>query len=519
VQFAPESLNLHSPFDHIQPKSDDTRCITTVVTGNHYMTETLPIDYENLRALIQVRTGLLLTDHRIDEMRRIADVVQVEADTAGIPDLTRLLETLPPTHALWQRFIQGLTIGETYFFRNQAHFQALRNQVLPDLILARRNANLKQLRLWSAGCATGEEPYSLAILLRELLPDFESWAITIMGTDINKSYLEYARQGIYQKRSFRNETPDSIKQRWFTAEAEGYQLDPTVRDMVLFRQLNLIEDFYPSSETYTTGLDLIMCRNVTIYFDEETTNAIIVRFHQALNQDGWLVVGHSEPQVSKYRIFAARNFENTVLYQKSANAIPAVDSSKAPTQPSAPTRKRPLPSKTPKPVSKPRPRTAPRRVPEIAPTPAPPKATAEVMDADTEGLWQQAHQAADHEEWGWALDLLQRLERANKMQPQVHYLRALIEIQTGHQEKAVASLRQSIYCDPEFVLAHYILGELHEKQGANIEALRCWREARKITAGLDPESDLPFAEDLTAEMLHSLLDFRINQLSDRIQGR
>src|SRR5207247_1807290 len=126
---------------------------------------------------------------------------------------------------LWQELLQAVTIGETYFFRNQDQFNALRNEVLPQIIDKRRKSGVKQIRIWSAGCASGEEIYSVAILLRELLPDIANWSILLLGTDINAASLERARRGSYRTWSFRNETPDYLRPRWFRHDGDNYQLD------------------------------------------------------------------------------------------------------------------------------------------------------------------------------------------------------------------------------------------------------------------------------------------------------
>src|SRR5262249_11882963 len=143
--------------------------------------------------------------------------------------------------------------------------------------------------------------------LRELLPDIDRWHITILATDINGSNLERAQRGQYRGWSFRNETPTSVRERWFIPEGENLKISPVIHRMVEFKLLNLISDEYPSFTTGTLHMDLILCRNVTIYFDRDTTQAIAGRFYKALNMDGWLVVGHAEPMSSVYQGFTPRN--------------------------------------------------------------------------------------------------------------------------------------------------------------------------------------------------------------------
>ena len=452
-------------------------------------------NYEDLFDLIQSRTGLTLDVHRRNDVTAVLVAMRASGDAAHPADLVAFLSAQPAIHPLWQRLIHTVTIGETYFFRNSPQFEALRRQVLPTLIEQRRKTGSKQLRLWSAGCATGEEPYSLAILLRELLPDIETWNISLLGTDINDAYLQEAREGIYRARSFRNETPAAVRNGWFTSTERGYQLDPTIRKMVVFRSLNLTADDFPSFESNTMHTDVVLCRNVTIYFDRETTRQLTSRFHQALNNDGWLVVGHSEPQADLYEGFKAENFENTVFYRKYSAILPQQE-----TQITSPI----VPAFTP--LGK----HPERRNLRPAPFPDKKKQTAEVTVA--QDFWARAKVAADHEQWDEARAWLDKAKAQGQFEPQVHYLRALVELNVGNTEQAFRYLRRAVYCDPNFALAHYMLGDLYNYQGARKEAARHWQVALSAVEHNDSQQVLPYSDDLTVEMLVELLASRLSGL-------
>jgi chemotaxis protein methyltransferase CheR len=210
--------------------------------------------------------------------------------------------------------INALTIGETHFFRNDSQFDALFKEVLPQIV--RRKRHMKTLRIWSAGCASGEEPYSIAIMLREILHDFDEWAITILGTDINTEVLDRARKATFSEWAFREPRSKQLRPRYFSKQGNRYVLAPEIRKMVSFARLNLVEDIYPAYETNTTFMDLILCRNVTIYFAQAVTQKITERFYESLIDRGWLVIGHSEHSITTYHQFKAHNFPNAILYQK-----------------------------------------------------------------------------------------------------------------------------------------------------------------------------------------------------------
>ena len=171
------------------------------------MIANLVANQHRLFDLIQSRLALTLDEHRgADVVRTVEDLI-ASGELRHFDDVITTLSQQPLSHWLWEKFIRIATINETYFFRDRSQLNALQFTVLPALIEERRRQERLQLRLWSAGCSSGEEPYSLAIMLREMLPDFSSWGITILATDLNAGNLERARNGLYRSWSFRTETP------------------------------------------------------------------------------------------------------------------------------------------------------------------------------------------------------------------------------------------------------------------------------------------------------------------------
>ncbi|MBI4199222.1 MAG: chemotaxis protein CheR, partial [Chloroflexi bacterium] len=246
------------------------------------------------RTLIASRLGLDFPEARQADLQR-GILRSVQGGSLSDPEAyLAWLATLPDESPEWRRLASHLTVGETYFFRDRACFEALEQRVLPSLIAARQSEGILRLRLWSAGCATGEEAYSLAILLDRLLPAWTDWALTILATDINGEALEVARRGRYREWSFRG-TPQGIRERYFHLRgAETFELDPRIRRMVTFAPLNLAEDGYPDVMTNTTAMDLILCRNVLMYFAREAQRATVARLQRALVPGGWLAVSPAE---------------------------------------------------------------------------------------------------------------------------------------------------------------------------------------------------------------------------------
>jgi chemotaxis protein methyltransferase CheR len=256
--------------------------------------------------LVQERFGLFFSDKRRVELERGVLYAFAATNCASLDEFYYLLHDPASTTLLEERLVNALTICETHFFRDAAQFDAIRQHVLPQIIERRRS--LRTLRIWSVGCASGEEPYSIAILLRELIPNVDEWSITILGTDINTQALERARRAVFSEWAFREDLARQMQSVYFTKQENGYALSSEIRRMVTFNRLNLMEDRYPSYATNTTFMDLILCRNVTIYFPLEVTQQVIDRLHSAQTDGGWLVVGHSEPSLNTYRRYQVRNY-------------------------------------------------------------------------------------------------------------------------------------------------------------------------------------------------------------------
>lgn len=208
-----------------------------------------------------------------------------------------------------------LTNSETYFFRDHGQFDLLRLRLLPELIERRRAA--KTLRLWSAGCASGEEAYSLAMLVDMLLPERADWNILILGSDVDETVLAKARHGHYRQWSFRM-VPPALQQRYFLQDGDEWMLDERIRNMVTFRAGDLIREPFPAGEQ--RDMDLILCRNVFIYFGADDVAAVADKLADALNEGGYLMTGHTELIGHRMRNMQTKLFAEGVVHRRVAPA-------------------------------------------------------------------------------------------------------------------------------------------------------------------------------------------------------
>jgi chemotaxis protein methyltransferase CheR len=478
-------------------------------------------DWSRLSAFIAGALGLHFPRERWSDLQR---GMAAATDEFGFNDAAACAEWLlsaPPTKAQLQILASHLTIGETYFFREKKTFETLADSILPKLIHSRRSCE-KRLRIWSAGCCSGEEAYSLAILLRQVLPDLADWRVTILATDINPRFLRKAVAGSYGEWSFRD-APAGFKERYFNRGNDGrYVVVPEIKRMVTFAHLNLAEDSYPSLATDTNAMDLIFCRNVLMYFTPAQTGKVVANLHRALLDGGWLAVSPSEVSQALFSGFATRNFPGVVLYEKSAvkadgyrMSLPAL--SDEVTAGVAPLHKQPV-------------ATAPLTPP--LPSPQPTKRTQEDARSTpyvaAAALYEQgrytdvvntllasvaqhprdprqfsllARALANQGKLADALAWCDRWIAADKLDPAGHYLRAIVLLERGNSGEARSSLQRTIYLNPAFVLAHFTLGNLARAVGKSDEADKHFSNTRQLLARYQANDLLPESDGLTAGRL------------------
>lgn len=243
-------------------------------------------EFDFLRAILRARSGLSLTREKRYLVRgRLAPVCA----RLGLASIEALLDGLrsSPDPEIERRVVEAMTTNETSFFRDRAPFNLLRDVVLPRAMAAR--AGSRHLRIWCAACSTGQEPYSLAILLRESAPLLSGWSVDILATDLSIEVLEKARAGLYSQFEVQRGLPVGLLLKYFAQVDERWEVAASIRSMVEFRPFNLIEPF---DEIGT--FDVILCRNVLIYFDAPTRGDVLGRLARALNPDGVVMLGADE---------------------------------------------------------------------------------------------------------------------------------------------------------------------------------------------------------------------------------
>ena len=248
-----------------------------------------PLDYDFLRKLLKERSGLVLSaDKQYLVESRLLPVAR-KAGIAGLAELVQLLKG-PNVQSLAVEVVEAMMTNESFFFRDKLPFEHFRDTIIPELLTAR--ANQRRIRIWCAAASTGQEPYSLAMSLKGLSQQVAGWRIDIIATDLSTEVLEKARTGIYSQFEVQRGLPIQLLVKYFTQIGEAWQIAPEIRAMVQFRPLNLLSDFS------SLGMfDVVFCRNVLIYFDQQTKVNVLDRMARAVERGGYLVLGAAETVV------------------------------------------------------------------------------------------------------------------------------------------------------------------------------------------------------------------------------
>lgn len=270
---------------------------------------------EKFQHFLMEKSGLIFEGRRLQEMERAVARRMIELGITSFAEYYHFLRRPGEGKSELNQLVLSLTVGETQFFRTPDQFAALRKYVLPELL--ERNRKARELRILSAGCATGEEPYTLLILLQELLPDFSSWRLTLRACDINLEFLEAARHGIYGERKLKLVDPRTREKYFERLGKNRWQVKESLRGRIEWIHFNLnAHDYFPL--TRGEFFDLILCRNVLIYFSLKNLKAVIRRLRNALKEDGYLLLGYSETLFKIDDSFQSIHTPEAFFYRKSS---------------------------------------------------------------------------------------------------------------------------------------------------------------------------------------------------------
>ncbi len=474
-----------------------------------------PEEFERFRDWIHHHSGIYLEESKVDSLR-ISLVTR--ATRLGFLEYDEYFDVLSSNEDEFKELMNLVTINETSFFRFPAQFDALRDKVIPE-ILEHKATSSRTFRVWSAGCSTGEEPYTIAMTLLDSAIEGRGLRPEVLGTDVSTQALDRAKAAVYPAKALAS-LPQNTVQRWFEPVKAGHRPRQRAREIVGFSYHNLIKEPYPL--IFSSNWDIVFCRNVTIYFRPDSTRRVVNNFYESLNPGGYLFIGHSETLTSISDRFEPVEVGGVFLYRKPmpsstvfstpslvkpvrAERVRTIDLSRAadaakPALWTAGRRRsgaevaetRPAPARR-----APAETTAPERVTAIAtagaaggvdelaaearallesgdPTRA--RSVAELAlarDARHIGaLLARAHANADLGDLGAAIKDAEEALRVNPLLASARYILGIIYLRQDAQTQAMNEFKRTIYIDQNFVLAHFNMANIYRAQGAMDDACR-----------------------------------------------
>jgi chemotaxis protein methyltransferase CheR len=498
------------------------------------------IDLELVSTCLREQVGLNFPRERWQDMERGIGSAARDFEFQDPRAYVEWLLASPLSRRQIEVLAGHLTVGETYFFREKAAFEVFETRILAELI-RERQVDGSRIRIWSAGCASGEEPYSIAIALDRTIGREAPGRVTILATDINPRSLDKAAAGVYGDWSFRG-APQHLKVTYFRRQGRHYEILPRIKRQVLFSFLNLAEDAYPSLSTGTNAMDVIFCRNVLMYFSAEQARKVAQKFSRCLVDGGWLIVSPCEASAEVFSGFNAVHLPGVILYRKkAAEPVRTVEWFTAP----EPVRvehqeSTAFPFNPAEKVGAPPPileRSQPDATEPMGLLPAAPGIEAastlyaegsyaravEVLESGEDQTAQapeaMALAARAFANQGKLAEALAHSERAiekDKVHAGYHYLRATILLEQGARDEARQTLKRTLYLDADFVLAHLALANLARQQNDAGASSRHLQIAQRLLSARARDEVLPESEGMTAGRLLEIVE---TELGVKTRGR
>ena len=466
--------------------------------------------------------GWDLYHHRLSDLKRGLTATAAELGVGGTPEkIERWIKTTRWSQRELDILSSHLTVGETYFFREQASLKAFQLQVIPE-IMNRRSGGSQFIRLWSAGCCSGEEPYTLAILLNQEFLDLKDWNVHLLGTDVNQSFLEKARKGDYTQWSFR-ETPPYIQQKYFSKKDGVWSIDAKIKRMVKFSALNLADDLYPSAATGTLNMDVIFCRNVLMYFTPVQIKQVVKRFYNSLNNSGWLVTSAVELNDQYFGEFETVKFDSCILYHKNKVKPQLVIS-------------RDVIRNTPRQVRSGSTTLKAIRPPVTSGTSAnhgpnpeekPKMAAEQAKELFSQGKYEQCivlcgselnkspdqpdlilftvQSMANLGKLDQAHEWAEKLRTSPNVKAEHLYLYAHILLEKNDFGEALKNLKRALYLNPHHVMCHFLSGNIYTRLDNKPAGMKHYQNVRDLLSSYQADDLVPDSEGLTAGRLETIV--------------
>jgi len=475
--------------------------MTKTTANDSRIRHEIKMSEQAFKDIILARLGIIVKDYQSADLQKTL-LEGCQKLQCSPERYLKLLQTTSHDDKVYEHLIENITIGETYFFRDKHQMALLEKTILPTLIRHKREKNNLSLRIWSAGCSSGEEIYTVAIMLTALLPDLHRWSLHLLGTDINTKVLKKALIGEYTAWSMRAISED-VKMKFFTHDHRKnmFTLLPKIKAMAKFSYLNLSDDAFPMMFSETNAQDLILCRNVLIYFNHEKTQLLMHRLSSSLAVDGFLLLGASDPIITTGTHLTAYHHEGTTLSHLYVNQLKDVSSPKAAV-----------------------PFEFPKRIKSSTPVfLLPPKKTASILSqlqtllakekwtdilATSEDtatnvkdrallFTAKATSAANLGKLGEAVNYCHVSLTLEPTNMQTYFTLAMSLIELNKIPEAKSALRKALFLDHQFVIGHYQLGLLLIRNNEYPSGMRSLKNAVTLAKTHPPKEEVKGFAGLT----------------------
>jgi len=462
------------------------------------------LSFIKFRNLIEEKTGLYFSYNKKKNFEKELSNIYKEHSFNNIDEFYNYLKINSKNSIEFEKLVNSLTTKETYFFRNDGHFEIFEKYILPEIIKTRRNE--RKIRIWSAGCSTGEEAYSIAIILHKLLQNTKDWDIMILATDINKEYLEIAKSGLYGSWSFRENLEENILNNYFIEKNGKFEIIPKIRGIVSFVNHNLVEGYSNSLPFAPESMDIIFCRNVMIYFKKNRFKKVVSMFYDLLTTNGYLFVSNSDLIFPLFKKFQIKHFQEAIVFQKSeiiADRIIGKDCD------SIQHKEEKLDKLTKEDTFK-------KDFLSLK---------GNKVDETLEKFYRKLEENPDFIEdyvkiakmfvdkgdlekaYEWCMKAIQE----DKLNVEAYFILSMVFEEQHNYDKAVKTLKKVIYLDNTHVLGYYSLGNLYQRLDDIKQSEKYYRNAIRILESMNKNEIIPFLDDFTADKLLNLIKIIINK--------
>lgn len=473
--------------------------------------------YEKFNRFLTSQCGLFFKDYDLKNLEKIIAERCNVCNLSCHEDYYVYITTSDSKKDEFRVLLNRLTIQHTYFFRNESHFRTLKEKIIPELIKSKEAlpTQNRSIQIWSAGCSTGQEPYSIAMIISDLFQDKNDFDVQIYATDISTDALKIAQEGIYNEKDMKL-VNDNHKQNYFTrfSDEEGkvkYKIKDSIKKNVKFNYINLIENNYPQK------LDIVFCRNVMIYFNKDDIKKITERFAKSLNTNGYLFIGCSESLKFITDRFKISEYKEGIFYQKIDGKTPATGLSKSKSLNKRSTIKKhtstekhadeidsiikdkineALQLKDYQKAS-----FLSEQLKIISPdTPEPYYFTAQIFA--NQGLFEKAKE-----------QLVYTL-RINDLFVPAYYMFGSIHAEEKDYEQAKTNFKNAIFLAPEFVLSHFAIAAVYNNSGNISDAMREYENTIQILSVYEPDDEIEYSGGFTAGTLKGICRNNIEQIKE-----